>query len=55
MFAVFGLSACIYGRHGVEQRSKECDLTVKKMAACLSLELQQIECALTHSANDICV
>ncbi len=32
-----------------------CDLVEEKSVTCLSLELQQIECALKHDANDIYV
>ncbi len=47
MSAVFSVSASIYGRHEVEQSSKQCDFVV-----CLSLELQQIECAVTYDAKE---
>ncbi len=40
----------IYGRRGTDCSSKQCDLVV-----CLSVELQQIECALTHDVNNLCV
>ncbi len=50
MFAVFSLSACIYGKHGTEWSRKWCDFIV-----CLSLELQLIECTLMHDANDLYV
>ncbi len=50
MFAVFSLSACIYGGHETEQSTKWCDCVL-----CLSLELQQIEYALMHNVNDLYV
>ncbi len=49
-FAVFSLSVSIYRRHGTEQRSIWCVFIV-----CLSLEMQQTECAQTHDANSLYV
>ncbi len=43
MPAVFSLCACIYGR------------LREKCVVCLSLELQQTECALTHDVDDLYV
>ncbi len=57
IFALISLRLCIYGGHGTERRSKQCDLVERKMCCslCLSPEVQQIECALMHNASDLSV
>ncbi len=53
MSAVFSLCACIYGRHPTE-RSNVANSGIRlreKCVVCLSVELQQIECALTDDVT----
>ncbi len=56
MSAVFSLCACIYGRHPTERSNvANSAIQLREKCAALSVELQQIECALTNDVTRLVV